>query len=539
MASPSAASAAPRRARFARPAALYPALYPWTLAAATAGLTILAFPPFDFSWLAFAALAPLLWAIAAVERTTTATLLGWFAGALFYYGSSWWATYSLIVYGRIPTPVAHLLIFIAALIAAFPTALFAWGVHLTTRRDAAPGWWLVPAWWCAGEYLRGEVMAFGWNPLANAVAFEPWAARAASLGGHYLVGAMLAATAAGVAYAGLFRRRPRRAVAGLAAGALALAVPALAAALLAAALTRPAPSEAAALTVVAVQPCAPQGAASAGDYARAYARQRALAAEGLRRASPETVRLAAFPESQLAPDLGSPDAEADFLPLLGEGAYVLTNATRPVGDGFANAAVLYAPDGRFAEYRKTRLMPFGEYVPLGRYLPFRLPTLATEAVPGARVETLPLNADVRLGVGVCFESAFPSLHRTFRRQGANVLFNLANDGWFGPTPGSEQHLRHLVYRAIETGCPVVRVTNDGVSALLDADGRLRDVMPKGRPDVRVWTVAPASPAPTPYVVMGDWFAWGCLAAAGGALLWTLWRRIRFYAEAVADLAAGE
>ncbi|OYT71756.1 MAG: apolipoprotein N-acyltransferase [Chloracidobacterium sp. CP2_5A] len=530
---PAAASSAGRLPNLA-------ALCPWALAAATAGLLILAFPPFNLSRLALIALAPLLWAIVVVERSTTATLLGWLAGALFYYGTSWWATYSLIAYGQIPTLAAHLLIFIAAWIAALPTALFAWGAHLATRRDAALGWWLVPAWWCASECIRGEVLAFGWNPLANAVAFEPWLARAAALGGHRLVGAMLAAAATGVAYAGWSRRHPRRAAAGLVAAALALAVPALAAA----ALTPPASAESAAsamaaLTVVAAQPCAPQGAARADEYACAYARQRALAAEGLRQASPETVRLVAFPESQLAPDLSAPNAEADFLPLLGAGAYVLTNATRPVGDGFANAAVLYAPNGRLAEYQKTHLMPFGEYVPLGRYLPFKLPTLATEAVPGARVETLPMNADIRLGVGICFESTFPSLHRTFRRQGANVLVNLANDGWFGPTPGSEQHLRHLVYRAIETGCPIVRVTNDGVSALLDANGRLRDVIPKNQPDARAWTVAPASPETTPYVVAGDWFEWSCLAAVGGALLWTLWRRIRFYAGAVADLVAGE
>ncbi len=512
-----------------------PVLYPWGLAAATAGLSILAFPPFNLTWLATVALAPLLWAVVAVERARTATLLGWLAGALFYYGTSWWATHSLIAYGRIPTLIAHLLIIVAAWMAALPTALFAWGVHLTMRQSATLGWWLVPAWWCAGEYVRGEVLAFGWNPLANAVAFEPWLAHAAILGGQYLVSAMLAAVAAGIAYAGRAWRRVRGVAAGLAAGALALVIPPA----IAAALTRPASEALPALTVVAVQPCAPQGAAPASEYARANARQRALAVEGLRQASPATLRLVVFPESQIALDLSVPDAETALLPLLGDGAYVLTNATRPVGDGFANAAVLYAPNGRVSEYQKTRLMPFGEYVPFGRYLPITLPTLATEAMPGTTIETLPLTPDLRLGISICFESAFPSLHRAFRQQGANILVNLANDGWFGPTPGSEQHLRHLVYRAIETGCPVVRVTNDGVSALLDTDGRLRDVIPKEQPDVRVWTVTPASPELTPYIIVGDLFAWGCLAAVGGAWLWILWRRIRFYTEAITDLVAGE
>ncbi len=511
---------------------------PWLAAVGSAGLLTLAFPPFGLWPLAFVALALLLWAVTKVERLVTAGLLGWLFGASFYYGSSWWATHSLIVYGGIPTPVAHVLIGVAAVLVAVPTALFALGVHVTTLRKPSPGWWCIPAWWCVCEWLRGEVLAFGWNPLANAVVLEPWLARAARLGGHYLVGAMVMAFATGIVYAmRQWPHSPARALRGLAAGMLALLLPSLAA--LAGALSQPEHVSEAAVAVIAVQPCAPMLTKVVSAYEQAEARQMQLALDGLRAAPATQRRLVMFPESQIALDADRPGAAQSLQPLLAQGAWVLTNATRRVGDGFANAALLYAPDGSTAEYQKVHLMPFGEYVPLGQYLPVELPTLAVEARPGARVVTLPVVADLRLGVGICFESAFPSLHRAFRQQGATILVNLANDGWFGRTPGSEQHLRHLIYRAIETGCPVVRVTNDGISALIDAGGQVRDVIPQGQSDVRVWPVLPAASGLTPYVIVGDLFAWSCLAAVVGMLLWRLWMRIRFYTEAITDLVAGE
>lgn len=513
---------------------------PWLAAVGGAGCLTLAFPPFGLWPLAFVALALLVWAVTAVDRLVTAGLLGWLFGTLFYYGSSWWATHSLIVYGEIPVPLAHLLIGLAAVLVALPTALFAVGVHGTAGPKPSPAWWCIPAWWCVGEWLRGEVLAFGWNPLANAVALEPWLARTAGLGGHYLVGAMVTACATGIVYAlRHWPQRPKQAGWGLVTGALALLLPSLAAVTGAFLPREPVAAEENPLVVIAVQPCAPMPTKVVSAYGVAEARQIQLAMDGLQAAPADRRRMVVFPESQIALNADVPGADEVLRPLLAEGAWVLTNATRRMGDGFANAALLYAPDGRTAEYQKVHLMPFGEYVPLGRYLPVELPTLAVEARPGTHVVTLSVTDDLRLGVGICFESAFPSLHRAFRQQGATILVNLANDGWFGRTPGSEQHLRHLVYRAIETGCPVVRVTNDGISALIDAGGQVRDVIPQGQPAVRVWQVFPAAGGRTPYVVVGDLFAWSCLAAVVGMWLWRLWMRIRFYTEAITDLVAGE
>ncbi|MGQ9896152.1 MAG: apolipoprotein N-acyltransferase [Acidobacteriota bacterium] len=513
---------------------------PWLASVGSAGFLTLAFPPFGFWLLSFAALTLLLWAITSVDRPVTAGWLGWLCGALFYYGSGWWATHSLIVYGGIPTLIAHILIAVASVLVALPTALFAVGVHITAGREPSPAWVCIPAWWCVSEWLRGEVFAFGWNPLANAVAFEPWLARAAGLGGHYLVGAMIVAFAAGVL--STLRQQPRhpkRVCPGLVAGTLALLLPPLAALLVPLLGQQRPPGGEAQVSVIAVQPCAPMPTEAASTYAEAEARQMRLAMVGVWQAPGDQHRLVIFPESQIALDVDAPGAEAVLQPLLAQDVWVLTNATRRVGEGFANAARLYGPDGSRAEYQKVYLMPFGEYVPLGAYLPVKLPTLAVEARPGKAIVTLPVTDGPQLGVSICFESVFPSLHRAFRRQGATVMVNLANDGWFGQTPGREQHLQHLVYRAIETGCPVVRVTNDGISALLDANGQVQDVMSPGQADVRVWQVVPSAGGSPPYVLVGDVFVWGCMVAVGSLLVWRLWTQLRFYAEAIMDLVAGE
>src|SRR5689334_13179740 len=82
----------------------------WAAAPATAILLILSFPDFEFSWLAWVALVPLLVVLARRPSLLSAMILGWFAGTVFFYGSCYWLTYSMIHYGGLPTVVAYLLV---------------------------------------------------------------------------------------------------------------------------------------------------------------------------------------------------------------------------------------------------------------------------------------------------------------------------------------------------------------------------------------------------------------------------------------------
>jgi apolipoprotein N-acyltransferase len=114
---------------------------------------------------------------------------------------------------------------------------------------------------------------------------------------------------------------------------------------------------------------------------------------------------------------------------------------------------------------------------------------------------------------ICFESHFPMLSREFVLKGADVLVELTNDGYLGPTPVLRQHLANAVFRAIETNRPVLRVTNVGITAYIDENGKIYDATEPYTEDTRVWTIKNSAAPPTFYVKYGDWLAWMCSIAS--------------------------
>ncbi len=124
-------------------------------------------------------------------------------------------------------------------------------------------------------------------------------------------------------------------------------------------------------------------------------------------------------------------------------------------------------------YDKERLVPFGEYIPWSEHLFFldRLVAGPMDFSPGK--STAPLkNEELALGMLICYEIIFPGLVRDRVQRSANVLINISNDAWFGPTSAPKQHLHLSVLRAVEQGRYVVRSTNTGISAFIDPSGRV-------------------------------------------------------------------
>jgi apolipoprotein N-acyltransferase len=164
------------------------------------------------------------------------------------------------------------------------------------------------------------------------------------------------------------------------------------------------------------------------------------------------------------------------------------------------------------QYDKIRLLPFGEYVPLPRWLPGvnLVPVMVGDFTPGAQYPLLPLG-EARAGIFICFESAFPSIARRFSQEGADVLINISNDGYLGPTPVMRQHLANVVFRAVENNRPVLRVTNTGISAYITSRGEVRDATGGFQTAVRTWTVSRTSDGKTFYTRYGDLFVGTCAA----------------------------
>ena len=180
-----------------------------------------------------------------------------------------------------------------------------------------------------------------------------------------------------------------------------------------------------------------------------------------------------------------------------------------------NAAFLFDTGGHGGGprvYRKRRLVPLVERMPLvGR---LRTRVAAFQAGNAAPVFEA---ASARFGVLICFEAAFEELAREYRRRGAELVVNITNDAWIVGTLGVEQHLAHIVMRAIENRIGAVRVANAGVSVFVDPVGRsLR--MDAGLETVASREVFTVDRLP-PYTWLGDWVGWGALL--GTAILFGL------------------
>ena len=141
---------------------------------------------------------------------------------------------------------------------------------------------------------------------------------------------------------------------------------------------------------------------------------------------------------------------------------------------YLNSAFLVNYEGKdLGRSDKHHLVPFGEYVPLARLLPFvhKMVEGIGDFVPGKTLE--PLQASFgKVGVLVCFEGIFPDLSRRYVAAGSRLLVNITNDAWFGRSSAPWQHLSMTVFRAIENRVPVARAANTGISAFISSRGEI-------------------------------------------------------------------
>jgi apolipoprotein N-acyltransferase len=510
------------------------------LAVFSAFLLTVSFPDFNLWPLAWVGLVPLLVASARVGRARQAFVLGWLAGALFFYGSCWWLTHSMIYYGGLPRPLAYaLLVPVVVIVGLFPAAFACALAHLCARWGVYA---LVaaPPLWAASEWARLGATGQLWNAIGYSQAFHPDIIQPATWGGVYAVGFLLVAVNAAVALV-LLRRNVR---------SFNLAVLMLIAVWSAFPLTEllnstgvdfgrsgPLPYT----VVVGVQPNvsvnfgrSPEETATlvnrhltmSADAFRVWERE--ADAEARREAEqsgqpghtasrPNPPRLVIWPESPMNFAYAN---DAQFQMLVGrfaraERTSVIFNSLEPApGGGGYNSAVLVNEAGRLvAQYDKIRLLPFGEYVPLPRWFPpaWLVSGIVGDFTPGANYTLLPIGEGTQAGVFICFESAFPSIARQFADAGADVLINISNDGYLGQTPVLRQHLANAVLRAVENRRPVLRVTNTGISAHISPRGVVSDATGSFQPATRTWAVTPSTEGKTFYTRHGDLFVALCAA----------------------------
>jgi apolipoprotein N-acyltransferase len=211
---------------------------------------------------------------------------------------------------------------------------------------------------------------------------------------------------------------------------------------------------------------------------------------------------------RFSPTIFSLAQEAGAVVVFGSPAYEQTDE----GINYYNRAYLLAPGDRSLKYyNKVHLVPFGEYVPLKKFLFFikRLVPAAGDFKAGDKIE--PINhSPFSVGIIICFEAIFPELARAYARGGANILLNLTNDAWFGMTSAPYQHLSMAVFRAVENRIPMIRAANTGFSAFINHHGKIISLSPLFTENVLNGSVDIPNFPLTFYARFGDLFAFSLL-----------------------------
>jgi apolipoprotein N-acyltransferase len=471
------------------------------------------FQPLGLWPVALLAIGLFLWLVERAPGWRSAALLGWpFGLGHFTFGDSWIAT-AFTYQAQMPAVLGWAAVPLLSLYLAIYPALAAAGAKAIGGTRRLPLLLAFAGCWTIAEWLRGWVFTgFPWNPFGvvllgpfdrpGLAALLPWLGTYALSGLAVLLGCGL-----------VLALRERR---WLAAG--------IAAALLVAGMVLPASQGAqGTLRFTLVQPDIRQNQL---DDQRLYeANFQKTAALTLPR---ERVarRLVLWPESGLPDYLreGYPqryyNSETAFADprlarqrigrVIGPGSLLLTGAVDlKIAGGHAVGAynAVTALDARgdiVGSYAKAHLVPYGEYLalrwllePLGAR---RLVAGSIDFIPGPGPRTLDLGAWGKAGVQICYEIVF-SGHVVDRAHRPDYIFNPSNDGWFGAF-GPPQHLAQARLRAIEEGLPILRATTTGISAVIDAQGVVRQDVPMLRSGRLDGLVPPAAP-PTLFARLGN------------------------------------
>lgn len=535
----------------------------WGAAGLSAGLLELPFPlagpmpPWRavFAWIG---LVPLLWAVLApgtVEASRPlrrAFLLGYVSGFLWYMGNCYWVRDTMARYGDMPALAPILLLIAFSLVLGLYFGLFGLGLMLVRRASGSVKLVLftAPFLWAALDLLAARFTSVPWDQLGYSQVDNGFVTPLATWTGVY--GITFVLVLANAAILGLFIKSAAKASL-IALASLALAFVIL---LIHRGFTLNGRSAPATATAVLVQPNLDVGEDSnwsaPGEWEQHIADFTRLAGEQCKEyiaGIPQTDAPkgeVVCPPYPTRPDLVAwPEAPAPFIeadrrfqqsaealartigaPLVIGGIGVVYSDADQAWRDF-NSAMVFTPDGsRLGRYDKIHLVPFGEYIPFKNLLVFahKLTGRVSEFSRGEErsVFLLPTQKGERhrYGFFICYEAVFADEVRRFVRNGAEVLVNISDDGWYGDTSAPWQHLNMARMRAIENRRWLLRDTNSGVTAAIDPYGRVRQSIPRHQAD--------ALPAQygfrddiTFYTAHGDVFAWGCAILSIGVLAWSV------------------
>ena len=469
---------------------------------ASACLTILAFPNFNFSLLAWVALIPLIYAID--EKTPRQAFFdGWASGTLAYCGLLFWL---VVTFHAASLSIFLGLLCLVALSAYLGVFWGAWCWFRTLINASIPPGVLRPlmasASWVALEYIRTTLFSgFPWTLLADSQVYHLPLIQIASVTGVYGVSFLIVwgNLALARAFRGYFRALipfGLTLILVLSTGYVKL---------------RQRPSgDQKPLKVALLQGNIDQYK----KWNEAYVAEIKQTFQTLsERAAEQHVDLMIWPETSVPGYLTQDPALRVWLAgvILKSRAWHVLGAPAESDKKIFNAAFSISPLGLVqGMYAKKHLVPFGETVPFQSWLGVWIPVLNALGGfdSGALSPVLPV-AGIPVGINICYEAIFPNLVRRSVEWGGQVIINITNDGWYMKTAAPYQHLAPNIFRAVENHRWLARSDNTGVSALIAPTGDIVAQTPIYLTRVLTGTVYSRTDL-TFYTRFGDVFAWACL-----------------------------
>jgi apolipoprotein N-acyltransferase len=533
----------------------------WAMAVLSGVLQVLPFPiagptPLWRTAFCWIALLPLLWALLGNSKTGNpltlrqGAVLGYACGIIWYLGNCYWIYQTMYLYGGLAKPIAAGILVLFCLYLGLYHALF--GTLITAfhkRFGRQSALLLVPFAWVAVELARARITGLPWDLLGTAQVDNPLLTRLAPITGVYGLSFIIAAVNALWLIRVRIREhrftRPALTIVGV------VIVVVYVVGLRLIATPKPSPTTA---TATLVQENLEVGAAAAtgpqattqqlvdsfsylsrypsprfllgipelpGTDAVYLIRQHASVESGGSEAPvPTSSDVIVWPESPSGFRTNDPGfirqmhelADSTHALLIVGSLGIVSNpdaaAERPYF--LYDSAAFFVPDEHSApRYDKVHLVPWGEYIPFKRFFFFaqKLTAGAGDMDPGAERRVFHINDHV-YGAFVCYESIFGDEIRQFVRDGAEVLVNISDDGWYGDTSAGWQHLNMVRMRAIENHRWILRSTNTGVTAAINPYGRVTAAAPRHqRTSIRVHFAYEHDL--TFYARHGDLFAYAC------------------------------
>jgi apolipoprotein N-acyltransferase len=538
---------------------------PWAAAVLSAGLLELPFPlagplPAWRTIFAWFALVPLLWALLSVARSShlhplrRAFFIAYLCGVLWYVGNCYWIRDTMLRYGDMPPLAPELLTLGFSLVLGLYFGLFGLGLLLVCRAtgSARIALALAPILWTALDLAAARITSVPWdqlgysqvdNALINPLA--PWT-------GVYGITFVLVAANALLAGALLLDRGSKSRFAGRWAWTSCGAV------LLISGFTGvfvPSPKPDPTATAVLIQPNldvgdvnnwqGPEWDRHIAEFTRLGGEQCKTYIAGIPQTGAPTGEIICppyptHPDLVVWPESPAPFIEGDLslrqafrtvalatqAPLVVGGIGVDFSQQERAWHDYNSAFIISATGERIGRYDKIHLVPFGEYIPFQNLITFarKLTGRVSSFSRGTehRVFLLPTQngGSHRYGVFICYEAVFADEVRQLARNGAEVLVNVSDDGWYGDTSAPWQHLNMARMRAIENRRWLLRDTNNGVTAAIDPYGRVRQSIPRHQIDALPAEFGFRSSI-TFYTAHGDLFAWLCAILSLGVVGWSL------------------